>query len=50
MRNVVERRVRGALVASQLRGVLGPGVRESVLAAEAAGGLRAAVARLPVTL
>ncbi len=50
MRNVVERRVRGALVGSQLRGALGQGVRESVLVAEAAGGLRAAVARLPVTL
>jgi ATP-dependent Clp protease ATP-binding subunit ClpA len=50
MRNVVERRVRGALVASRLRGALGPGVRESVLVADPAGGLRAAVARLPVTL
>jgi ATP-dependent Clp protease ATP-binding subunit ClpA len=50
MRNVVERRVRGALVGSQLGGALGPGVRESVLVPEPAGGLRAATARLPVTL
>jgi ATP-dependent Clp protease ATP-binding subunit ClpA len=50
MRNVVERRVRGALVESQLRGALGPGVRESVLVADAGGGIRAAVARLPVSL
>ena len=34
MRNVVERRVRGALVDAQLRGALGPGVRESVLVAD----------------
>jgi ATP-dependent Clp protease ATP-binding subunit ClpA len=50
MRNVVERRVRGALVSSQLRGALGPGVRESVLLADAGGGIRAAVARAPVRL
>jgi ATP-dependent Clp protease ATP-binding subunit ClpA len=50
MRNVVERRVRGALVASQLRGALGPGVRESVLVVDDAEGIRAAVARAPVTL
>jgi ATP-dependent Clp protease ATP-binding subunit ClpB len=49
MRNVVERRVRGALVASQLRGALGPGVPESVLLVEGEG-IRAAVARMPVTL
>jgi ATP-dependent Clp protease ATP-binding subunit ClpA len=49
MRNVVERRVRGALVAARLRGSLGPGVRESVLVAGPAG-IRAAVARRPVTL
>jgi ATP-dependent Clp protease ATP-binding subunit ClpB len=50
MRNVVERRVRGALVAARLGGALGPGVRESVLVAGPAGGIRAAVARIPVTL
>jgi len=50
MRNVVERRVRGALVESQLRGVLGPGVRESVLLADGRDGIRAAIARAPITL
>jgi len=50
MRNVVERRVRGALVAAQLHGALGPGVRESVLLADGPDGIRAAVARAPVTL
>ena len=50
MRNVVERRVRGALVESQLRGALGPGVRQSVLLADGPDGIRAAVARAPVTL
>jgi ATP-dependent Clp protease ATP-binding subunit ClpB len=49
MRNVVERRVRGALVAARLRGSLGPGVRESVLMVRA-GGVTAAPARRPVTL
>jgi len=49
MRNVVERRVRGALVDSQLRGVLGPGVPESVLVADGVG-IRAAIARAPITL
>ena len=49
MRHVVERRVRGALVGSRLRGALGPGVSESVLVVDC-GGIRAAVARLPVTL
>lgn len=47
MRNVVERRVRGALVDSQLRGVLGPGVSECVLMADAREGIRAAVERPP---
>jgi ATP-dependent Clp protease ATP-binding subunit ClpB len=50
MRNVVERRVRGALVDSQLRGALGPGVRESVLLAGASGGIHAALARAPIIL
>ena len=50
MRNVVERRVRGALVDSQLRGALGPGVPESVLVADAGGGIRAAIARAAITL
>jgi hypothetical protein len=50
MRNVVERRIRGALVDSQLRGALGPGVRESVLLADRPEGIRAAVARAPITL
>jgi ATP-dependent Clp protease ATP-binding subunit ClpB len=50
MRNVVERRVRGALVDSQLRGVLGPGVTESVLVDAGAAGVRAAIARAPITL
>jgi ATP-dependent Clp protease ATP-binding subunit ClpA len=50
MRHVVERRIRGALVSSQLRGALGPGVPESVLVVDGAAGIRAAVARRPVTL
>jgi ATP-dependent Clp protease ATP-binding subunit ClpA len=50
MRNVVERRVRGALVDSQLRGVLGPGVAESVLVADGRGGIRAAIIRAPIAL
>jgi len=50
MRNVVERRVRGALVDSQLRGALGPGVPESVLVADAGGGIRAAIARAAIIL
>ncbi len=50
MRNVVERRVRGALVASQLRGAIGPGVPGSVLLVDAGDGLRAAVARAPIRL
>jgi ATP-dependent Clp protease ATP-binding subunit ClpB len=50
MRNVVERRIRGALVGSQLRGALGPGVRESVLVADAVEGIRASLARAPVRL
>jgi ATP-dependent Clp protease ATP-binding subunit ClpA len=50
MRNVVERRVRGALVSSRLRGVLAPGVTDSVLVVDGPDGIRAAVARLPVTL
>jgi len=50
MRNVVERRVRGALVKSQLRGALGPGVRESVLLADERDGVRAGIARAPITL
>jgi ATP-dependent Clp protease ATP-binding subunit ClpA len=50
MRNVVERRIRGALVDSQLRGALGPGVRESVILADRSEGIRAAIARAPITL
>src|SRR5271169_4910237 len=50
MRNVVERRVRGALVDSQLRGALGPGVRESVLLGNGRDGIRVALARAPVVL
>jgi hypothetical protein len=50
MRNVVERRVRGALVDAQLRGALGPGVADSVLVVEERAGLRAAVVRAPITL
>jgi hypothetical protein len=45
MRNAVERRVRGALVEAQLRGALGPGVRETVLRCDARTGVRAAVGR-----
>lgn len=45
MRNVIERRVRGALVDSQLRGALGPGVTESVLVADAREGIRAEAGR-----
>lgn len=50
MRNVVERRVREALVGARLAGALGPGVRASVLAAARGEGLRAHVARSPVLL
>jgi ATP-dependent Clp protease ATP-binding subunit ClpB len=50
MRNVVERRVRGALVDARLRGALGPGVPESVLVVESSGGIRACVARRSLTL
>ena len=50
MRNVVERRVRGALVAARLRGTLGPGIRESVLLAEGPDGIRAALPRSAFTL
>jgi ATP-dependent Clp protease ATP-binding subunit ClpA len=50
MRNVVERRVRGALVESQLRGSLGPGVGQSVLLADQPEGIRAAIARSTFTL
>jgi ATP-dependent Clp protease ATP-binding subunit ClpB len=50
MRNTVERRVRGALVEARLNRVLGPGVTEAVLVTEPGGGLRAAVARLPMKL
>ena len=42
--------MRGALVDSQLRGALGPGVPESVLVADAGGGIRAAIARAAITL
>jgi len=50
MRNVVERRIRSALVEAQLRGALCPGVRESVLCVDTAGGVRATLARAPVVL
>lgn len=50
MRNVVERRVRGALVDSELRGALGPGIAESRLVAEPSGGLRLALPRVPIPL
>lgn len=50
MRNVVERRVRGALVDAQLRGALAPGVAETVLEVDAFGAIRACVARRPITL
>jgi ATP-dependent Clp protease ATP-binding subunit ClpB len=50
MRNVVERRVRGALVGARLRGALGRGVPESVLVADAAEGVRACVARTAISL
>jgi ATP-dependent Clp protease ATP-binding subunit ClpB len=50
LRNVVERRVRGALVESQLAGALGPGVRASVIVADGSGGLRAALRRAPIVL
>jgi ATP-dependent Clp protease ATP-binding subunit ClpA len=41
MRNVIERRVRAALVRAQLNGTLVPGVRRSLLALDESGGLRA---------
>jgi ATP-dependent Clp protease ATP-binding subunit ClpA len=50
MRNVVERRVRSALVAAELSGVLGPGVPESVLRVDGARGVRLALPRLAVSL
>jgi ATP-dependent Clp protease ATP-binding subunit ClpA len=50
MRNVVERRVRGALVVSQLRGALGPGIAESVLSVDAADGVRLQFPRTAITL
>jgi ATP-dependent Clp protease ATP-binding subunit ClpB len=50
MRNVVERRIRGALVRSQLRGILAPGVPASVVVVDEAGGIRAALAREPIRL
>jgi ATP-dependent Clp protease ATP-binding subunit ClpA len=50
MRNVVERRVRGALVESQLRGALGPGIAESVLTVDAADGVRLQFPRTAITL
>ncbi|HZZ19243.1 MAG TPA: AAA family ATPase [Opitutaceae bacterium] len=50
MRNAVERRVRGALVDSQLRGALGPGVTRSALAVDPAGAVRLAIRRAAVTL
>jgi ATP-dependent Clp protease ATP-binding subunit ClpA len=50
MRNVIERRIRGALVSSRLGGVLGPGVTDSVMVVDGPDGIRAAVARVPVTL
>jgi ATP-dependent Clp protease ATP-binding subunit ClpB len=50
MRNVIERRVRGALVDSELRGALGPGIADSRLVTEASGGLRLALPRVPILL
>jgi ATP-dependent Clp protease ATP-binding subunit ClpA len=50
MRNVVERRVRGALVDSELRGALGPGIAASRLVADPSGGLRLALPRVPIPL
>jgi ATP-dependent Clp protease ATP-binding subunit ClpB len=50
MRNVVERRVRGSIVDSQLRGALGPGVPETVLVVDGRDGIRACVARRPIPL
>jgi ATP-dependent Clp protease ATP-binding subunit ClpB len=44
MRNVVERRVRAALVEAQLQGVIGPGNRETILLADGREGIRAAAA------
>jgi ATP-dependent Clp protease ATP-binding subunit ClpA len=50
MRNVVERRVRSALVDAELSGVLGPGVCESVLRVDPVRGVRLALPRLAVSL
>jgi len=50
MRNVVERRVRGALVQAQLRGALGRGVSESVLLPDPLEGVRASIARAGINL
>jgi ATP-dependent Clp protease ATP-binding subunit ClpB len=50
MRNVVERRVRSALVASRLGGALGPGVGRATLVPEPGGGLRVAIGRATVRL
>jgi ATP-dependent Clp protease ATP-binding subunit ClpB len=50
MRNVVERRVRTALVEARLRGALVEGVRETVLLPDGHAGLRAGLARAPFVL
>jgi ATP-dependent Clp protease ATP-binding subunit ClpA len=50
MRNVVERRVRGALVDSQLRGALGPGLTDSLLTVDASGAVRLGLPRSGLTL
>lgn len=50
MRNVVERRVRAALVDAQLSGILVKGVPRSVLVPDAGGRLRVAPGRDPIEL
>jgi ATP-dependent Clp protease ATP-binding subunit ClpA len=50
MRNVVERRVRSALVEAELAGVLGPGVAVSVLSVDPVRGVRVALPRTAVSL
>jgi ATP-dependent Clp protease ATP-binding subunit ClpA len=50
MRNVVERRVRAALVDSQLRGAVGAGIPASLLRADPALGIRLCLPRAPIPL
>jgi len=50
LRNVIERRLRGALVESRLRGALGPGVSDALFAVDEARGVRAKIVRSRIAL